>query len=80
MRDAISASLKFPSSCQQLTNLYQPSPSRCVAARKDFGHKATTAISKNHAMVAIEDLHVGNTPAQPVRPVGTRKTPMWSAQ
>ncbi|MBH2010199.1 MAG: transposase, partial [Xanthomonadaceae bacterium] len=29
-------------------------------ARKDFLHKATTEISKNHAMVAIEDLQVGN--------------------
>ncbi|CAM3654011.1 transposase [Polaromonas hydrogenivorans] len=29
-------------------------------ARKDFLHQATTEISKNHAMVAIEDLQVGN--------------------
>jgi putative transposase len=29
-------------------------------ARKDFLHKKTSAISKNHAMVAIEDLQVGN--------------------
>jgi putative transposase len=27
-------------------------------ARKDFLHKTTSAISKNHAMVVIEDLHV----------------------
>jgi putative transposase len=29
-------------------------------ARKDYLHKATTAISKNHALVAIEDLQVRN--------------------
>ncbi|SDD57559.1 putative transposase [Cupriavidus sp. YR651] len=29
-------------------------------ARRDFLHKATTTISKNHAMVCIEDLKVGN--------------------
>jgi len=29
-------------------------------ARRDFLHKATTAISKNHAMVVIEDLQVRN--------------------
>ncbi|ABM39176.1 RNA-guided endonuclease InsQ/TnpB family protein [Polaromonas naphthalenivorans] len=29
-------------------------------ARKDFLHKKTSEISKNHAMVAIEDLQVGN--------------------
>ena len=28
--------------------------------RKDFLHKATTTISKNHAFAAMEDLHVGN--------------------
>ncbi len=33
---------------------------RVKHARKDFLHKATTEISKNHAMVAIEDLQVGN--------------------
>lgn len=29
-------------------------------ARRDYLHKATTTISKNHAMVCIEDLRVGN--------------------
>jgi putative transposase len=29
-------------------------------ARRDFLHKATTAISQNHAMVCIEDLQVRN--------------------
>ena len=29
-------------------------------ARRDFLHKATTAISKNHAIVVMEDLKIGN--------------------
>ena len=33
----------------------------CIAnCRKDFLHKASTEISKNHAMIAIEDLRVSN--------------------
>ena len=33
---------------------------RVANARRDFLHKASTAISKNHAMVVIEDLQVNN--------------------
>lgn len=33
---------------------------RISNARKDFLHKASTEISKNHAMVAVENLQVGN--------------------
>lgn len=33
----------------------------CIGnARRDYLHKATTTISKNHAMVCIEDLQVRN--------------------
>jgi putative transposase len=41
-------------------------------ARKDFLHKTTTAISKNHAIVCIEDLQVGNMSKSAV---GTREEP-----
>jgi putative transposase len=34
--------------------------SRIANVRKDFLHKATTTISKTHAIVCIEDLQVGN--------------------
>jgi IS605 OrfB family transposase len=33
---------------------------RIANVRRDFLHKVSTAISKNHAVVAIEDLKVGN--------------------
>jgi putative transposase len=33
---------------------------RIANARNDFLHKASTAISKNHAMIAVEDLQVRN--------------------
>lgn len=33
---------------------------RIADARADFLHKASTAISKNHAMVAVEDLKISN--------------------
>jgi putative transposase len=33
---------------------------RVADARRDFLHKATTAISKNHAIVVVEDLKIGN--------------------
>ena len=33
---------------------------RIADARADFLHKASDAISKNHAMIAVEDLKVGN--------------------
>ena len=33
---------------------------RIANARSDFLHKASTTISKNHAMIAVEDLHVRN--------------------
>ena len=36
---------------------------RIANARRDFLHKATTTISKNHALVCIEDLHVKNLSA-----------------
>jgi len=33
---------------------------RVADARRDFLHKATTSISKNHAIVVMEDLKIGN--------------------
>lgn len=41
-------------------------------ARKDFLHKTTTAISKNHAFVCVEDLQVKNMSK---RAVGTKEQP-----
>ncbi|WP_263364251.1 transposase [Candidatus Enterovibrio escicola] len=42
------------------TEKIQTLHSRIANCRKDFLHKAFNQISKNHAMIAIEDLRVSN--------------------
>ncbi len=51
---------KFSKNWHKAKKRVQKIHTRISNARKDFLHKASTAISKNHAMVAIEDLQVGN--------------------
>ncbi len=41
---------------QRITTLHQ----RIANARHDFLHKSSTTLSKNHAMIVVEDLKVGN--------------------
>jgi putative transposase len=52
--------VKFSKNWRKAKRKVQNIHTRISNARKDFLHKATTEISKNHAMVAIEDLQVGN--------------------
>jgi putative transposase len=51
---------KFSKNWHKAKRKVQKIHTRIGNARKDFLHKATTEISKNHAMVAIEDLQVRN--------------------
>jgi putative transposase len=52
---------KFPWSTHQKAKArVQRIHTRITNARKDFLHKTTTTISKNHALVCIEDLQVRN--------------------
>ena len=57
---AMSRKQKFSSHWKKAKARLQKIHSRIANARRDFLHKATTTISKNHAMVCIEDLQVRN--------------------
>ena len=56
----MSRKVKFSKNWHQAKRRVQKIHTRISNARKDFLHKTTTEISKNHAMVAIEDLQVRN--------------------
>lgn len=56
----MSRKVKFSKNWCKSRRKVQKIYTRIANARKDFLHKATTEISKNHAMVAIEDLQVRN--------------------
>ncbi|QIK38234.1 transposase [Caldichromatium japonicum] len=75
-QQALSRKVKFSNNWKKAKARVQRIHSRIRNARRDFLHKTSTAISKNHAMVCIEDLQVGNmtksaagTIAQPGRNV-----------
>ena len=54
----LSRKVKFTKNWHKAKRKVQNIHTRIGNARRDFLHKATTEISKNHAMVAIEDLQV----------------------
>ena len=56
----MSRKVKFSNNWHKAKRKVQKIHTRIGNARKDFLHKATTTISKNHAMVVIEDLQVSN--------------------
>ena len=57
---AMSRKEKFSNNWKKAKAQVQRIHARIGNARRDYLHKATTAISQNHAMVCIEDLHVRN--------------------
>ncbi|QIK37822.1 transposase [Caldichromatium japonicum] len=59
-QQALSRKVKFSNNWKKAKARVQRIHSRIRNARRDFLHKTSTAISKNHAMVCIEDLQVGN--------------------
>jgi putative transposase len=59
-QQAMSRKQKFSSNWRRAKVRIQRIHSRIGNARRDYLHKATTAISQNHAMVCIEDLRVRN--------------------
>ena len=59
-QQAMSRKTKFSSNWRRAKARVQRIHSRIGNARRDFLHKTSTAISKNHAMVCIEDLQVRN--------------------
>lgn len=57
---AMSRKTKFSHNWKKAKARVQRLHARIGNARRDYLHKATTTISKNHAMVCIEDLQVRN--------------------
>ncbi|VWD30776.1 DNA-cytosine methyltransferase [Burkholderia lata] len=57
---AMSRKVKFGNNWKKAKARIQRIHARIGNARRDYLHKATTTISKNHAMVCIEDLQVSN--------------------
>ena len=64
--------VKFSSNWKKLKFRIQKLHKKITDIRHDFLHKATSAISKNHAMVVVEDLQVKNMSASAS---GTLKKP-----
>ncbi len=56
----MSRKVKFSNNWQKAKARVQKIHTRIANVRKDFLHKATSTISKNHALVCIEDLQVNN--------------------
>jgi len=59
-QQAMSRKVKFSNNWKKAKARVQRIHARIGNVRRDFLHKASTAISKNHAMVCIEDLRVRN--------------------
>jgi len=59
-QQAMSRKVKFSNNWKKAKARVQRIHHRIGNARRDFLHKASTAISKNHAIVCIEDLQVRN--------------------
>lgn len=59
-QQAMSSKTKFSNNWEKAKARVQRIHFRIGNARRDYLHKATTTISKNHAMVCIEDLQVRN--------------------
>jgi putative transposase len=59
-QQSLSRKVKFSNNWKKEKARVQKIHSRIGNARRDYLHKTSTAISKNHAMVCIEDLQVQN--------------------
>ena len=60
VQQLLSRKQKFSNNWHKTKSRVQRIHSRIADARNDFLHKVSTVISKNHAMVAVEDLKVRN--------------------
>lgn len=59
-QQAMSRKVKFSNNWKKVKARVKRIHARIGNARRDYLHKTTTTISKNHAMVCVEDLQVGN--------------------
>lgn len=71
-QQAMSRKTKFSNNWRKAKHRVQRIHARIGNARRDFLHKTSTAIGKNHAMVCIEDLQVRNMSRSAA---GTTETP-----
>jgi putative transposase len=69
---SLSRKVKFSNNWRKAKARVQRIYARIANARRDYLHKATTTISKNHAVVVIEDLQVKNMSRSTA---GTREAP-----
>ena len=69
---AMSRKVKFSNNWKKAKARVQRIHARIGDARRDYLHKASTAISKNHAIVCIEDMQVSNMSRSAT---GTREAP-----
>ena len=60
LQRAMSRKVKFSNNWNKAKRKVQNLHSRIANIRRDYLHKVTTAISKNHSMIVIEDLKVSN--------------------
>ncbi|SFO11833.1 putative transposase [Xenorhabdus japonica] len=60
LQRAMSRKVKFSKNWQKQKRKLQRLHSRIGNIRRDYLHKVSTTISKNHAMIVLEDLKVGN--------------------
>ncbi|MEK9392993.1 transposase, partial [Escherichia coli] len=56
----LSRKVKFSNNWQKQKRKIQRLHPRIANIRRDYLHKVTTTVSKNHAMIVIEDLKVSN--------------------
>ena len=71
-QQAMSRKKKFSKNWKKARAKVQSIHVRIANARRDYLHKASTAISKNHALAVVEDLQVGNMSRSAA---GTREQP-----
>lgn len=71
-QQAMSRKTKFSSNWKKAKALVQRIHTRVANARNDFLHKVSTEISKNHAIICVEELQVGNMSRSAA---GTREVP-----
>lgn len=57
---AMARKKKFSNNWKKAKTKLQKLHSKIANTRRDFLHKSSTAISKNHAMIVLEDLKVSN--------------------
>ena len=68
----MSRKTKFSNNWKKAKAIVQRIHARISNVRNDFLHKLSTTISKNHAIVCVEDLQVGNMSRSAA---GTREEP-----